>query len=1009
MKKMIAVCMILLAISFLAFAGEKVVAPAAPSTGARGAQALAPITPEQANVYAAKQAFLRLQESGTASPADKALIEQYLWNSAPSGGNSLDNQGGPDAFGYQWLDNQGSDTATYAWIELYGDPNATPFATWGSYDDGCASTYGTIGFNFPLYGVNYTTFTPTSNGQIEFGTCYAYAYTNCMPYASWGPAILPYMYDLHLQRGGHATGSDVVWYRNFGNYTVIEYDSVGYYSCTGASLKFEVILYSNGNIKIQYNNIANIGTCYMGTVGIQNAAATTYLQYRCYNSGNTVNPLVNGRAIWFYLPGVAPTGRCCYGDICNPSCVVNRSTECTALGGTFTVNSTCASPCPVPIPGDLCCNAIPINSFPYLITGQSTAGFGNDYAPSCMGSYGTGRDVVYTFTLGSPNTLHFDLTNTGTYAYAGLGVFLGCPNSGTCIAYATNYNGDVHIPCTLLQPGTYYILVDNWPSPDYFPYDLGVSGCVCEITCPTYGIQEGEPVCYDGYVDNYNGGCNSTPYVFQPIQCGQTICGTSGTFIGPDGVSQYRDTDWFELDLATPTTITWVAYGNFPMQTFVIGAPCPGTILGQATAAICSLATINYNALPGSYYLWVGPQVFTGIPCGAPYVATVTCTPWIPPTGRCCYGQDPQNPLCETDRVDQCTVLGGTWTQGIDCSTPCPIPFLCHCTEDMPGRYCNMVGGPINDVSHNYFTVNVPIQYHITDLNACINLTHTFDGDLYITLTSPNGTVIVLSNRNGGGGDNYHCTTFDDEASTPIASGTPPYEGSFIPSTPLSAVDGQNAAGVWTLDCQDMAGGDVGTLIWFCLTFQWDYILAVELNSFTAVPGDNSVAFNWSTASESNSHHFEMVRDGQTLASVPATNSPTGGHYSWTDNTAINGTVYHYSLVAVDVNGSRREVGTLTSSPSFNAATITEYALHQNYPNPFNPTTSIAIDLVEKGNVSLKVYNLMGQEVANLVSGTMERGRHIVNFNAASMSSGVYLYRLNVNGFTAEKKMLLMK
>jgi hypothetical protein len=94
--------------------------------------------------------------------------------------------------------------------------------------------------------------------------------------------------------------------------------------------------------------------------------------------------------------------------------------------------------------------------------------------------------------------------------------------------------------------------------------------------------------------------------------------------------------------------------------------------------------------------------------------------------------------------------------------------------------------------------------------------------------------------------------------------------------------------------------------------------------------------------------------------------------------------------------------------PSFDAAVITEYALRQNFPNPFNPTTSIAVDLVEAGFASLKVYNLMGQEVADL-SSRMDAGRHIVHFNAKDLSSGIYLYRLNVNGFSAEKKMLLMK
>jgi hypothetical protein len=64
---------------------------------------------------------------------------------------------------------------------------------------------------------------------------------------------------------------------------------------------------------------------------------------------------------------------------------------------------------------------------------------------------------------------------------------------------------------------------------------------------------------------------------------------------------------------------------------------------------------------------------------------------------------------------------------------------------------------------------------------------------------------------------------------------------------------------------------------------------------------------------------------------------------------------------------------------------------------------------VDAGHVNLMVYNLMGQEVASLVNGQMTSGRHIVSFDAANLPSGVYVYRLNVNGFVSEKKMLLMK
>ena len=92
-----------------------------------------------------------------------------------------------------------------------------------------------------------------------------------------------------------------------------------------------------------------------------------------------------------------------------------------------------------------------------------------------------------------------------------------------------------------------------------------------------------------------------------------------------------------------------------------------------------------------------------------------------------------------------------------------------------------------------------------------------------------------------------------------------------------------------------------------------------------------------------------------------------------------------------------------------NPPVIRHYALHQNYPNPFNPETSIAFDLAESGPVILSVYNLIGQEVASLVNGMQDAGRHIVRFDAMNLSSGVYLYRITANNFTDQEKMLLLR
>jgi len=87
----------------------------------------------------------------------------------------------------------------------------------------------------------------------------------------------------------------------------------------------------------------------------------------------------------------------------------------------------------------------------------------------------------------------------------------------------------------------------------------------------------------------------------------------------------------------------------------------------------------------------------------------------------------------------------------------------------------------------------------------------------------------------------------------------------------------------------------------------------------------------------------------------------------------------------------------------------THFSLNQNYPNPFNPTTKIKYSVAQNSNVSLKVYNLLGQEVTTLFEGFQHTGNYIVTFDGGKLSSGIYLYRLRAGNFTETKKLILMK
>jgi hypothetical protein len=196
--------------------------------------------------------------------------------------------------------------------------------------------------------------------------------------------------------------------------------------------------------------------------------------------------------------------------------------------------------------------------------------------------------------------------------------------------------------------------------------------------------------------------------------------------------------------------------------------------------------------------------------------------------------------------------------------------------------------------------------------------------------------------------------------------------------------------------------------------------LPVELTSFVAAAGDRSATLSWTTASETDNDGFYIERstDGENFVRITndmipgAGTSSSNNDYTYADQNLNNGVHYTYRLIDVDINGNEYVNPELVEvTPSFlsDAIVIDEYKLHQNYPNPFNPSTTLVYDVKDQGMVTLKVYNVMGQEVAELVNQSRENGRYAVSFDATGLSSGIYFYTVKVNNFTDTKKMLLVQ
>ena len=188
----------------------------------------------------------------------------------------------------------------------------------------------------------------------------------------------------------------------------------------------------------------------------------------------------------------------------------------------------------------------------------------------------------------------------------------------------------------------------------------------------------------------------------------------------------------------------------------------------------------------------------------------------------------------------------------------------------------------------------------------------------------------------------------------------------------------------------------------------------VELTFFTATVNDNDVTLNWETASEINNSGFQVERkstgDYESIGFVPGYGTTTETRaYSFSDANILPGT-YSYRLKQIDFDG------TFEYSDPVEVDIIVPdvYSLHQNYPNPFNPSTTITFTLAANANVTLRVFDVLGQEVMTLINQDLTAGIHTYDFDAAGFNSGVYFYRIEANGidgtnFTNVKKMILLK
>ena len=469
-------------------------------------------------------------------------------------------------------------------------------------------------------------------------------------------------------------------------------------------------------------------------------------------------------------PCTLPTGACCLEtgdclpDLTESECVVDN-------GGEYQGDDTVCdpNPCYQPIPGDNCSVPLTVTvpaDLPYTDPNQVTCGRQDFYEDTCLGYYDGGEDVLYELTVTEAVDIEITL-DPGTTTYTGVALDDSCPPDDTCLAMSTNSSATPHTtPCTHLEPGTYYVMVDTWPAPDCIPeFDLTINTCTLPTGACCVGTDCVATTTEFDCIDTYGG------IWYEGEDC--------STFVCPNVIEPGEDCDTayvipavpfsgeFDNDLATadgpegtcdkyyPTTnglmqndvwLVWTAVEDcYAVATVSAGYDVLMTVRDNCTdltELYCADdgdtgedEIIVFSAVAGTtYYFQIGD---TGSYEGGGVTNFVlTCEATL--LGACC---NPDTGECTPDTLEaDCDALygPGNWIGGVGCDpNPCPQPPPAN---DLCDNATVIGAMPFSDLGVNYgdATPDIDVSCNSSsclETNYGVWYTYTPDQDCTLTVS----------------------------------------------------------------------------------------------------------------------------------------------------------------------------------------------------------------------------------------------------------------------------------